>query len=78
MTEGGTVDIRTFLKISSPEERERVAQEAGTSVAYLRQLAGRHRNCSKVLAERLERASKGRINAQAAMFPERYEFRGQA
>jgi len=47
-------------------------------VAYLRQLAGRHRNCSKVLAERLERASKGRINAQAAMFPERFEFKEPA
>lgn len=72
------MDIRTFLKISSPEERQQVAEEAGTSVAYLRQLAGRHRNCSKHLAERLERASRGRINAQAAMFPERFEFREQA
>jgi hypothetical protein len=72
------MDIKTFLRTTASEERDQVAQEAGTSVAYLRQLAGRHRNCSKVLAERLERASKGRINAQAAMFPERFEFKEPA
>lgn len=72
------MDIKSFLKNSTLDEREQVAAEAGTSVAYLRQLAGRHRNCSKVLAERLERASRGRINAQAAMFPERFEFREPA
>jgi hypothetical protein len=72
------MDIKSFLKSATPAERQEVAQEAGTTVAYLKQLAGRHRNCSKVLAERLERSSKGRINAQAAMFPERYEYREQA
>jgi hypothetical protein len=33
------MDIRTFLRTSSPEERERVARAAGTEVSYLYRLA---------------------------------------
>lgn len=65
------MDVRTFLKTATKAEQEAVAHRAGTSVAYLRQLAGGWRNPSKVLAERLEKASEGRINAMAALFPER-------
>ena len=65
------MDVKTFLKTATREDREQVARAAGTSVAYLKQLAGGHRNPSKHLAERLERASSGRINAMAALFPER-------
>lgn len=68
------MDIKTFLKTAKPEEAERVARDAGTSLAYLRQLAGRHRNCSKHLAMRLEQASKGRITAIGALFPEKFQY----
>lgn len=65
------MDVKTFLKTSTKAEREEVARAAGTSVSYLWQLAGGHRNPSKVMAEKLEKASNGRINALAALFPER-------
>lgn len=65
------MDVRTFLKTATYEERRQVAEAAGTTVAYLKQLAGGWRSPSKALAERLESASGGRINAMAALFPER-------
>lgn len=33
--------LKEWLKESTPEERERVAEESGTSVAYLYQIAGK-------------------------------------
>lgn len=65
------MDVKTFLKTSSKDDREQVARLAGTTVAYLKQLGGGWRSPSKALAERLELASSGRINAMAALFPER-------
>lgn len=52
------MNLKTWLKHTSRRERERVAQHAGTTLAYLDQLAGGHRNPSPALARRLEQASR--------------------
>lgn len=50
--------LSDFLRIASPEQRERCATLAGTSVGYLYQLAGCHRrNPSAVLALRIAEAT---------------------
>lgn len=51
------MNIKTWFKHTSRPERERVAQDAGTTLAYLDQLAGGHRHPSPALARRLEQAS---------------------
>lgn len=56
------MDMRTFLKTTSKTERERVAKEVETTVAYLFQLAGGHREPSVKLAMRLEKASGGLLS----------------
>lgn len=53
--------LREWLAKTPAEEREIVAQKAGTSVGHLWQLAGGHRKASADLAERLQDASEGRI-----------------
>ena len=63
------MDCRTFLKTSLPEERERVASAAGTTVAYLKQIAGGHSRPSPGLAVRLEEAS-GRRMTREELLPE--------
>lgn len=51
--------LSDFLRIASPEQRERCATLAGTSVGYLYQLAGCHRrNPSVNLAVRLAEATE--------------------
>lgn len=51
------MNIYDWMEAASAEERERLAIEAKTSVAYLHQLKGGHRKPSRSLAERLETAS---------------------
>lgn len=58
------MDARTFLRTTDLAERERVAASAGTTVAYLKQLAGGHSRPSPRLAKRLEIASGGRMTRQ--------------
>lgn len=53
--------LREWLAKTPADERERVAQRAGTSVGHLWQLAGGHRKASAELAERLQDASEGKI-----------------
>lgn len=40
--------LAEWMKVATKEERERVAEEAGTSVDYLYQLAGGHRENPKL------------------------------
>jgi len=47
-----------FLKTADQDERSRVADEAGTSVAYLYQIAGGHRKPSTDLAKKIAAATK--------------------
>jgi len=53
--------------------REAVAKKAGTSVAYLWQLAGEHRACRKPLAKALADATGGEITVVHAMIPDQAE-----
>lgn len=53
--------LREWLHGATDAERERVATAAGTSVAYLWQLAGGHRKASIELASRLQSASDGAL-----------------
>lgn len=53
--------LREWLHGATDSERERVAAEAGTSVAYLWQLSGGHRKASIELASRLQFASDGAL-----------------
>ncbi len=58
------MDCRTFLKSTTPAERERVAKRARTTVGYLIQIAGRHSTPSPRMAIRLELASDGRMTRE--------------
>ena len=54
-----TTKLSDFLRAATPEERERCAQKAGTSVMYLYQLAGAHRkNPGVMIAMGIEQATK--------------------
>lgn len=52
------MNIRDWFKSTDDIERAQVAEAAGTTVAYLQQLAGFHRLPSRSLAKRLEKATK--------------------
>lgn len=63
-------EMRDWLLKSTQEQREQVAAEADTSVEYLWQISGGHRNPSKKLAERLEAATNGELNKVRLLFPD--------
>jgi len=48
------MELKNFLRAASKHERAEVAIECNDSVAYLDQLAGRHRYASALMAARLE------------------------
>lgn len=56
-----TMQLREWLRGATENERDALAKGAGTSVAYLWQLAGGHRKASIELASRLQAASNGAI-----------------
>ena len=56
------MNIKRWLAQADKLERLRVAAEAKTTVAYLWQLAGGHRQCSAEMATMLHRATRGTIN----------------
>lgn len=51
--------MKTFIKTFDKLERNRVAEAAGTTDAYLFQIAGKHRKPSARLARDLEKATNG-------------------
>lgn len=59
-----STQIRDWLHAAPNAERERVATEAGTSVAYLWQLAGGHRKATFELAARLLAATRGALTLE--------------
>jgi len=63
------MDIKTFVKITPKEERDRIAELAGTTDAYFQQLAGGHRSPSPRLAKRLEEATNGKLNKMTLLYP---------
>ncbi|ODJ87818.1 hypothetical protein CODIS_19260 [Candidatus Thiodiazotropha endolucinida] len=50
----GTMKLRTFLKYATKRERAELATVCNDSVAYLYQLAGKHRHASPQMATRIE------------------------
>lgn len=56
--------LRDWLAKASTEQRETLAKEARTSVAYLWQLAGGHRKASLKLAKALQDASSGALTIE--------------
>jgi transcriptional regulator with XRE-family HTH domain len=58
------MNCRTFLKTTTPAERDLVAKRAGTTVGYLKQIAGGHSRPSADLAVRLELASDRRMTRE--------------
>lgn len=56
--------LRNWLSNNPQAQREIVANEAGTSVAYLWQLAGGHRKASLEMAKRLQDATAGNLTIE--------------
>jgi hypothetical protein len=65
------MDAINFLKYFGPGEAEAVAKAAGTTLAYFKQIAYRHRRPSPDLAERLEEASNGRLDFRSLLSQKR-------
>jgi len=63
------MNITDWMKQASAERKAEVAAEAGTTVDYLYQLSGGHREPSHRMAKRLHRASGGEMSL-AAMRPD--------
>ncbi len=62
--------LQKFLRVATNAERELVASEAGTSVAYLYQLAGGHRkNPGAALAAGIERSTRALHKANPSRIP---------
>lgn len=55
------MNLKDFLRTLAPDEREAFAEAANTSVAYLYQLAGGHRDASAKMAVKIEKASQGAV-----------------
>ena len=52
------MDLRQFLRAANKRERAEVAIVCNRSVAYLYQLAGKHRYASALMAARIEAQSR--------------------
>ncbi|SEG15538.1 helix-turn-helix domain-containing protein [Marinobacterium lutimaris] len=57
--------LSKWLKDHTAEERKALATAAGTTVAYLYQLAGGHRTPSYKLANAIERKTNGEVPANS-------------
>lgn len=54
----GVMKLRTFLRYATKRERAELALVCNDSVAYLYQLAGKHRHASPQMATRIEQISQ--------------------
>ena len=54
--------FQNWLKNATEEERSLIAKEAGTTVAYLWQLAGKHRKPSVALVAKLNKALNRQVD----------------
>ena len=55
------MELADYIRTATLRQRERVAAECGTTVAYLYQLAGEHRRPGTELALKLESATRGAV-----------------
>lgn len=58
------MEVKEWLKRHLEKERKALALQVGTSVNYLYQLAGGHRQASPELAKKIEEATEGAITKQ--------------
>lgn len=64
------MDPLRYLKLHGDDHCDDVAKRAGTTLAYFKQIAYRHRRPSVDLARALERESKGDLSAVDMLFAE--------
>ena len=53
--------LAEYIRITARRERQRVAQSCGTTVGYLYQIAGGHRQPGVPLSLRIEAATRGHV-----------------
>ena len=53
--------MKSYFESLSSEERKRLADEMGTSVAYLSQIAHSHRQAGPAMAKAIEEATAGAV-----------------
>jgi DNA-binding transcriptional regulator YdaS (Cro superfamily) len=58
------MDMRAYLNSIKTEDREQLATRCGTSVNYFWQIAGKHRNPSHSLAQKIEKFTDGKVTCQ--------------
>lgn len=58
------MDLKQYLSELTPEQRQDLAERAGTSPAYLVQLAGAHRKPSPAMARALVEASNNKLSLE--------------
>ena len=63
------MDARTFLKQTPEADVTRIAEAAGTNLAYFKQLAYGARIPRPKLAEALEKASDGQLTRMELLYP---------
>lgn len=68
------MDFKTHYLEIDMEGRERLAKRIDSSVPYLSQLAYGHRVASRKLAEKIERATGGKVTASEMLFPSSRNF----
>ncbi|WP_417329195.1 hypothetical protein [Halomonas cupida] len=62
MTESQRQSLKQFWQSMSPDERDAVAEKAGTTTEYLRQVLACGRRCGASLAKNIESASGGAVS----------------
>lgn len=67
------ISFQCWLKGATEEERIKVANDSGTTVAYLWQLAGKHRKPSISLAAKLNNALNEQVDI-GSLLPELSEL----
>ena len=58
------MNMKDFLKTSSKEQRQQLASQVGSTVAYFQQIAGGHRKPGAKLCRLIQQESKGKIKAK--------------
>lgn len=56
--------MKEFWRALDGAEKKKLAEAAGTSVAYLSQVVNGHRRCPATLAVEFEKASGGKVRAE--------------
>ena len=58
------MNLKTYLKSLDAKGKDKLAADLGTTVAYLYQLAGGHRNAGAQILFRIKAATKGKVKPE--------------